>query len=97
MLEAYSATRVTICTAFLKMLLNQPLSYTDADGATTHEFDHYGRPAKVTDPTGNTTFTYDRALEPRGMLTSATDSMPARSAPHTPPTGNSPPCTTPAD
>ena len=42
--------------------------YTDADGGvTTNEFDRYGKPSKVTDPTGNATYTYNRTLEPRGF------------------------------
>jgi RHS repeat-associated protein len=50
--------------------------YTDADGGvTTNEFDRYGKPSKVTDPTGNATYTYNRTLEPRGLLTSTTDSI----------------------
>src|SRR6266511_950676 len=50
--------------------------YTDADGGvTTNEFDRYGNPTKVTDPTGNATFGYDRVAEPRGLLTSVTDSV----------------------
>jgi RHS repeat-associated protein len=50
--------------------------YTDADGgATTNEFDRYGKPSKVTDPTGYATYTYNRTLEPRGLLTSTTDSI----------------------
>src|SRR6266540_437379 len=50
--------------------------YTDADGGvTTNEFDRYGNPTKVSDPTGNATFGYDRVAEPRGLLTSVTDSI----------------------
>jgi RHS repeat-associated protein len=51
-------------------------SYTDADGAATvNEFDRFGNATKVSDPTGNTTFGYDRTAEPRGLLTSVTDSV----------------------
>jgi len=51
-------------------------TYTDADGATTTAFDRFGKPATITDSLGSTqTFTYDRALEPRGLLTSMTDSV----------------------
>ncbi|WP_326557568.1 LamG-like jellyroll fold domain-containing protein [Micromonospora sp. NBC_01796] len=57
-------------------LLGRLASYTDADGATTvNEFNRYGTPTKVSDPTGHTTFGYDRAVEPRGLLTSLTDSV----------------------
>lgn len=51
--------------------------YTDADGAWTNsEFDKFGKPVKVTDSVGSTqTFAYDRATEPRGLLTSMTDSV----------------------
>ncbi|WP_432061490.1 DNRLRE domain-containing protein [Streptomyces sp. S1] len=56
--------------------LDRLLSYTDADGGTTTtEFDKFGKPVKVTDNTGSTTYTYDRAKEPRGMVTSVTDSL----------------------
>lgn len=58
-------------------LLGRLRSYTDADGATTTtEFDRYGKPAKVTDSIGTTQeFTYDRDIDPRGLLTSMTDSI----------------------
>lgn len=56
--------------------LDRLLSYTDADGGTTTtEFDRFGKPVKVSDNTGSTTYTYDRAKEPRGMVTSVTDSV----------------------
>ncbi|MFF0476473.1 DNRLRE domain-containing protein [Streptomyces sp. NPDC004284] len=56
--------------------LDRLLSYTDADGGTTTtEFDKFGKPVKVSDGTGSTTYTYDRAQEPRGMVTSVTDSI----------------------
>ncbi|MFJ8577241.1 LamG-like jellyroll fold domain-containing protein [Micromonospora sp. NPDC093277] len=57
-------------------LLGRLAAYTDADGGrTVNEFDRYGKPSKVSDPTGYSTFTYDRAAEPRGLLTSVTDSV----------------------
>ncbi|OKI87613.1 hypothetical protein [Micromonospora sp. CB01531] len=57
-------------------LLGRLAAYTDADGGrTVNEFDRYGKPSKVSDPTGYSTFTYDRAAEPRGLLTSVTDSI----------------------
>ncbi|WP_422732959.1 LamG-like jellyroll fold domain-containing protein [Micromonospora sp. WMMD558] len=57
-------------------LLGRLASYTDADGGTTvNEFDRFGKAVKVSDPTGHATFTYDRAAEPRGLLTSVTDSI----------------------
>ncbi|MFE7564056.1 RHS repeat domain-containing protein, partial [Kitasatospora sp. NPDC057500] len=56
--------------------LGRLISYTDADGGTTtSEFDKFGKPVKVTDPTGFTTYTYDRAKEPRGLVTSVNDSV----------------------
>lgn len=56
--------------------LGRVLTYTDADGGVTrNEFDKYGKPTKVSDNTGTATFTYDRTAEPRGMLTSVTDSI----------------------
>ncbi|MCW2643176.1 MAG: hypothetical protein JWP76_5482, partial [Dactylosporangium sp.] len=57
-------------------LLGRVLTYTDADGGVTRsEFDKFGKPSKVTDNTGSSTFTYDRTAEPRGFLTSVTDSV----------------------
>lgn len=57
-------------------LLGRLASYTDADGGTTvNEFDRFGKSVKVSDPTGNSTFAYDRAAEPRGLLTSVTDNV----------------------
>ncbi|MFE3106868.1 DNRLRE domain-containing protein [Kitasatospora indigofera] len=56
--------------------LGRLISYTDADGGTTTtEFDKYGKPTKVSDPTGSTAYGYDRAKEPRGMVTSVDDSL----------------------
>ncbi|MEV0192336.1 ricin-type beta-trefoil lectin domain protein [Kitasatospora purpeofusca] len=56
--------------------LGRLISYTDADGATTtSEFDRFGKPVKVSDPTGFSTYTYDRAKEPRGLVTSVSDSV----------------------
>jgi YD repeat-containing protein len=56
--------------------LGRVLTYTDADGGVTRsEFDHYGKPAKMADNTGTTMFGYDRVAEPRGLLTSVTDSI----------------------
>ncbi|WP_146605870.1 LamG-like jellyroll fold domain-containing protein [Micromonospora craterilacus] len=57
-------------------LLGRQVSYTDADGGTTvTEFDRFGKSVKVSDPTGHRTFAYDRVAEPRGLLTSVTDSV----------------------
>ncbi|MFG1885609.1 LamG-like jellyroll fold domain-containing protein [Micromonospora sp. NPDC049102] len=57
-------------------LLGRLASYTDADGATTvNEFDRFGKSVKVSDPTGVVSFSYDRLAEPRGLLTSVTDSV----------------------
>ncbi|MGY0460971.1 ricin-type beta-trefoil lectin domain protein [Kitasatospora sp. cg17-2] len=59
----------------VKDVLGRVASYTDADGATTAtEYDRFGKPVKVTDPSGVATYTYDRAKEPRGLLTSVNDS-----------------------
>ncbi|MFE7189899.1 ricin-type beta-trefoil lectin domain protein [Kitasatospora sp. NPDC057541] len=59
----------------VKDVLGRVISYTDADGATTTtEYDKFGKPVKVTDPTGTAAYTYDRAKEPRGLLTSVSDS-----------------------
>ena len=56
--------------------LGRLVSYTDADGATTvTEFDRFGKQVKVSDPTGHKTYAYDRVVEPRGLLTSVTDSI----------------------
>ncbi|MEU9073327.1 ricin-type beta-trefoil lectin domain protein [Kitasatospora sp. NPDC048538] len=56
--------------------LGRLISYTDADGGTTTtEFDRFGKPVKVSDPTGSTAYAYDRAKEPRGLVTSVTDSV----------------------
>ncbi|MGY0234097.1 discoidin domain-containing protein [Longispora urticae] len=57
-------------------LLGRLITYTDADGGVTrNEFDRFGKPAKVTDNTGSSTYAYDRVKEPRGFLTSVTDSV----------------------
>lgn len=57
-------------------LLARVVSYTDADGGvTTSQFDRYGRPVMTTDPTGNQSYAYDRTAEPRGFVTSVTDSV----------------------
>ncbi|MEU4690793.1 LamG-like jellyroll fold domain-containing protein [Actinoplanes sp. NPDC023714] len=56
-------------------MLGRMSSYTDADGGvTTHEYDRYGRAAKVTNPTGSVSYAYNRSAEPRGLATSITDS-----------------------
>ncbi|MFJ7155461.1 DNRLRE domain-containing protein [Streptomyces sp. NPDC101118] len=56
--------------------LDRLLSYKDADGGTTTtEFDKFGKPVKVSDNTGSTTYAYDRTQEPRGLVTSVTDSV----------------------
>ncbi|HWH00397.1 MAG TPA: LamG-like jellyroll fold domain-containing protein [Pilimelia sp.] len=56
--------------------LGRLFRYTDAAGAvTTHEFTRFGKPAKVVDPTGWTSYAYDRAAEPRGLMTGLTDSV----------------------
>jgi RHS repeat-associated protein len=66
-------------------LLGRLVTYTDANRSTnTTTYDRWGNPAsaveRVTDSAGtreigSTTYTYDRALDPRGLLTSFTDSV----------------------
>jgi RHS repeat-associated protein len=57
-------------------LLGRQVTYTDADGGVTHhEFDRYGKPVRIADNSGTQTLTYDRSIEPRGFLTSTTDSV----------------------
>lgn len=49
--------------------------YRDADGNTaTTTYDLLDRPATVNDGKGTQTFTYDTSIDPRGLLTSLTDS-----------------------
>lgn len=56
--------------------LGRLVRYTDSDGAaTTYEFNRFGKQVKLGDPFGNVTFAYDRAVDPRGLLTSLTDSI----------------------
>ncbi|WP_147427338.1 LamG-like jellyroll fold domain-containing protein [Micromonospora globbae] len=56
--------------------LGRLVRYTDADGgATTKEYDRSGNTVKVSNPTGHVTFQYDRTVEPRGLMTSSTDSV----------------------
>lgn len=61
--------------------LGRLIRYTDAHGGwTTTTYDRYGQPATETEGFGGTTigsrtFTYDRAQDPRGYLTSLTDSV----------------------
>ena len=65
--------------------LGQRVTYTDGAGsATTTTYDRYGQPATATDTAtdaqgtrtiGTVACTYDRAKDPRGLLTSFTDSV----------------------
>ena len=57
--------------------LGRMTRYADANGAVTDSvFDAYGKPVEVTDSLGTTTtFTYDRTVEPRGFVTSVSDSV----------------------
>ncbi|MGY0460029.1 DNRLRE domain-containing protein [Kitasatospora sp. cg17-2] len=57
--------------------LGRLVSYTDADGAvTTTAYDALNRPTTVTDGApSTTTYRYDTAADPRGLLTSTTDSV----------------------
>lgn len=66
-------------------LLGQVVAYTDADGSTNSvTYDRWGNPQSaveiVTDALGtrtigSTTYTYDRTKDPRGLVTSFTDSV----------------------
>lgn len=57
--------------------LGRQISYTDADGGVTRtEYDLLDRTVKVTDSAPSVvTYTYDTAIEPRGMSTKTTDSV----------------------
>jgi RHS repeat-associated protein len=61
--------------------LGRLVSYTDADGGRTQTtYDRFGKPETETQHQGaqligSRTFTYDAAVEPRGFLTSVTDSV----------------------
>jgi RHS repeat-associated protein len=57
--------------------LGRQLSYSDADGGvTTTTFDSLDRPVKISDNVPSTlTFAYDQTAEPRGLITSITDSV----------------------
>ncbi|MEW9531079.1 phospholipase A2 [Microbispora sp. NPDC049125] len=57
--------------------LGRQVSYTDADGGTTRvEYDALDRVVKKTDGAPSTvTYVYDTAADPRGVLTSMTDSV----------------------
>ncbi|MFD4908921.1 ricin-type beta-trefoil lectin domain protein [Kitasatospora purpeofusca] len=73
--EAVRNTAAGKSVSTVKDVLGRVISYTDADGATTAtEYDRFGKPVKVTDPSGVAAYTYDRAAEPRGLLTSVNDS-----------------------
>lgn len=63
-------------------VLGRLTKYTDATGAwTTTTYDRLGQPLTVTDfakdgsTVGSRSYTYDRALEPRGFVTKLTDSV----------------------
>ncbi|MFF9322858.1 RHS repeat-associated core domain-containing protein [Streptomyces sp. NPDC014735] len=70
-----SPTGGTITKVFDK--LGRQISYTDADnGVTSTEYDLLDRQVKVTDNAPSTvTYTYDHAVEPRGLATKTTDSV----------------------
>ncbi|MFJ7244121.1 ricin-type beta-trefoil lectin domain protein [Kitasatospora sp. NPDC098652] len=73
--EAVTVTAGGKAVTTVKDVLGRTVSYTDADGATTTtEFDKFGKPVKVLDTTGSLSITYDRAKDPRGLITSVTDS-----------------------
>ncbi len=55
--------------------LGRQVAYTDADGGlTTTEYDRYNHTTRVATPAGWNTFTYDRTVDPRDLLTEMTDS-----------------------
>jgi RHS repeat-associated protein len=66
-------------------MLGRLVSYTDGAGATTTTlYDQFGQPSKATDKVtdgfgertiGETTYTYDKAKDARGFVTSFTDSV----------------------
>ncbi|MFD0366953.1 DNRLRE domain-containing protein [Streptomyces sp. NPDC127114] len=57
--------------------LGRQISYTDANGGITRtEYDLLNRPVRTTDNAPSTvTYTYDTSAEPRGLVTSTTDSV----------------------
>ncbi|MFP1628972.1 RHS repeat-associated core domain-containing protein [Streptomyces sp. 5K101] len=69
-----SPTGGTIIKAYDK--LGRLISYTDADGGiTTTEYDLLNRPETTDNSPSTVTYTYDHAVEPRGLATKATDSV----------------------
>ncbi|MEU8284072.1 LamG-like jellyroll fold domain-containing protein [Micromonospora sp. NPDC048905] len=57
-------------------MLGRLVRYADADGGVTiKEYDRSGNTVKTSNPTGHVTFQYDRTVEPRGLLTSSSDSV----------------------
>ncbi|MFF3757153.1 DNRLRE domain-containing protein [Streptomyces sp. NPDC002185] len=70
-----SPTGGTLTKVFDK--LGRQMSYTDADGGVTStEYDLLDRPVKIADNAPSTvTYTYDHAVEPRGLATKTTDSI----------------------
>ncbi|MFJ4880826.1 DNRLRE domain-containing protein [Streptomyces sp. NPDC088745] len=74
-LKVTSPTAGTITKSYDK--LGRQISYTDADGGkTTTEYDLLDRPVKVTDNVPSTViYTYDHAVEPRGLVTRTSDSV----------------------
>nr|WP_245766708.1 DNRLRE domain-containing protein [Streptomyces colonosanans] len=70
-----SPTGGTITKAYDR--LGRQIAYTDADGGkTTTEYDLLDRQVKATDTVPSTvTYTYDTAIEPRGLATKTTDSI----------------------
>jgi RHS repeat-associated protein len=60
-------------------LLGRVIRYADADGGvTTTEYNRFNKPARIVDSTGSTTLEYDLGQEPRGFVTSVTDSVAGR-------------------
>ncbi|QEU90131.1 sugar-binding protein [Streptomyces kanamyceticus] len=56
--------------------LGRIIGYTDGhDTLTTTRHDTLDRPTEISDPSGTRTLAYDHSKEPRGLLTSVTDSM----------------------
>ena len=73
--KAVSPTGGTITKAYDK--LGRLITYTDADGGTTTtEYDLLDRVVKTSNNVPSTvTYTYDTSVEPRGLVTSTTDSI----------------------
>ncbi|UOY03791.1 DNRLRE domain-containing protein [Blastococcus sp. PRF04-17] len=76
-IEAHDAAGAVVSTVSKTFdRLGRMTRYEDGnEGVTTTVFDELGRPKTVTDNAGSTTFHYNRDEEPRGFVTSVTDSV----------------------